>query len=156
MYGFLNLNYHFRVKTLPSTSSQQDSSRVSSDRWTVFFYTSPLSPLRSWVEEVGLTLLSSFPGLSSFASLVVQTVLPFCEWPHIVEEGSHSYLCLVTDSVSEVGIQVLAFSLWCLSGSFRVYKGLHPQFLGKSDCPQAQTLPPHQAHIWTKNTASSC
>lgn len=29
-------------------------------------------------------------------------------------------------------------------------------FLKKSDCPQAQTLPPHQAHIWMKNTASSC
>ena len=29
-------------------------------------------------------------------------------------------------------------------------------FLEKRDCPQAQTLPPHQAHIWMKNTASSC
>ena len=57
--------------------------------------------------EVGLALLSPFPGLSSFASLVVQTVLPFCEWPHIVEEGSRPFMLALISAVTD-----------CLSGRY--------------------------------------
>lgn len=115
----------------------------------------PSSPLRGWAGtwESRKNSLFTLPGLSSLVSLVVQTVLPPCEQPHGVAEKFlpfpvASYLCLARDSASVPGIQMLAFSWWCVSGFFRGWGVIHLPFLRRSDQPQGQTLP-HQALTWT-------
>lgn len=107
----MNLNYHFRVKTLPSISSQQDSSRVSSERWTVFFYPSPLSPLRVWVGEVGLALLSPFPGLVALSPWLFRLFFVFVNGPILWKRGPAPSCWLLS----------LPGHRFCLSGRYPSY-----------------------------------
>lgn len=158
MNGFWTLITILESKLCPTPPASRTVPRFPVTSGLCSFIHHPSKPSEFGWERLGWLSFHPFLVWVALPPWLFRLFFLFVNGPILWRRGPvpSCWLFVWLQTVSVAGIQVLTFSWWCLCGSFRGYRALHPQFFEKSDCPQAQTLPPHQAHICMKNTASSC